>query len=85
MPPGRLTAKVWLLASMVSNGASDGYGKNQQPFHRAFIPNKGTRSQTRYVKNKKAQAMRASAFCYRLDMLMQTRSYYCWCGLWCLR
>jgi len=53
MPPGRLTAKVWLLASMVSNGASDGYGKNQQPFHRAFIPNKGTRIKTRYVKNKK--------------------------------
>jgi hypothetical protein len=36
-------------------------------------------------KTKKAQAMRASAFCYRLDMLMQTRSYYYWYGLWCLR
>jgi hypothetical protein len=37
------------------------------------------------LKTKKAQAMRASAFCYRLDMLMQTRSYYYWYGLWCLR
>jgi hypothetical protein len=30
----------WLLVRAVTRGASDDYGKNQQPFQRAFRPNK---------------------------------------------
>jgi hypothetical protein len=31
---------VWLLVRAVTGDASDSYGKNQQPFPRAFSPNK---------------------------------------------
>jgi len=41
---------VWLLVRAVTGGASAGHGKTQQPFLRAFSPNKWTRSQTRNPK-----------------------------------
>jgi hypothetical protein len=31
---------VWLLVRAVTGGAGNGYGKNKQPFPRAFSPNK---------------------------------------------